>query len=186
MEAVLDAVIRVYTFKDGLLSKLAHDLSLNLLRFEIALEGDEVRGVFEASSLEVMGAVRDGAVVPGSLSAGDKAKIQASMRDDILKTARYPQVRWSGRASRHGAEVRLDGTLELCGVAKPCQLVLRATAGRLAGELELSPSLFGIKPFRALGGALKIQDRVRIGVDAADPGAQRGSDPVRWRAVGTT
>jgi hypothetical protein len=37
---------------------------------------------------------------------------------------------------------------------------------RLVGELELAPSQWGIKPFRALGGTLKVQDRIRVAVHA--------------------
>jgi len=37
-------------------------------------------------------------------------------------------------------------------------------------EIELKPSDFGIAPYRALGGALKVQDRVRV-VLTLDPPA---------------
>ena len=41
----MDAVIRVYTFKDGLLSKLAHDLALNLGLFEIEARGEAIHAL---------------------------------------------------------------------------------------------------------------------------------------------
>jgi hypothetical protein len=38
---------------------------------------------------------------------------------------------------------------------------------RLTGELEIVPSHWGIKPYRALGGTLKVQDRIRVAIQAA-------------------
>ena len=175
----MDAVIRVYTFKEGLLSKLAHDLLLDLGRFEIEAQGDAVHAVLEPASLEIVGALSHGKLVPGWPSSGDRAKILQNLAEDVLHTRRFPKVLWSGKAQRGTTTVQLDGTLELCGVRQSLPLTLRREAGRLRGELEFAPSRFGVKPYRALGGTLKVQDRVRLTIDAEDPGEREG-EALRW------
>src|SRR5256885_12067352 len=43
--------IRVFTFKDGLLSAVAHDLQIRLEQFAITLDGENVTGEFALKSL---------------------------------------------------------------------------------------------------------------------------------------
>jgi len=181
MQAVLDAEIRVYTFKEGLLSKLAHDLLLDVSRFHIELQDGAVRADFETTSLVVLGPMRDGKLVEG-LSESDKAKIRESMQGEVLRSERYPRAHLDARATRDASGVRISGSLTLCGSSQPLELTLTQASGRLRGEVELCPSRFGIRPFRALGGALKVQDRVRVRIDAREPPAASEHDVLRWCA----
>lgn len=171
------AVIRVFTFKEGLLSRLAHDLRLTLGCFELELTDGSVRGRFELDSLHVDGAVMDGRLDEGALSGGDRAKIEASMREDVLDTVRHPRAELSAKLESRGAGgMHLAGTLELAGRTAPVAGAL-AVADRITGRFEIVPSRWGIKPFKALGGALKIQDRVVVEVDL--PAALEGFDPAQ-------
>ena len=71
---------------------------------------------------------------------------------------------------QQGGTVRVRGTLELVGRSAPLELTLRARDGRLVGEVEFKPSRWGIKPYKALAGAIKLQDRVKVRVDLARDG----------------
>lgn len=162
----MDATIHVYTFKEGLLSKLAHDLRLSLGRFEITVRGTEVSGRFEVGSLRIDGAMKDGRLDRNELSESDKQKIRDTLLNDVLRARDYPDVRFQGRTSAREPPFPVQGELVLCGVTRPLATLLIARGERLEAEIELVPSQFGIKPFRALGGTLRVQDRVRINVAA--------------------
>ena len=175
----MDAIIHVHTFKEGFLSKLAHDLLLNLRRFEIELEGDQVRAVGQSESLEVLGVAQDGALKE-TLSDGEKQTIAQNMGDQVLQTKRFPQVRFTGSVRRGERALSVHGELELCGVSQPLEVAFTREGDRLRGSFELVPSRFGIKPFRALAGALRVQDRVRITVDARAPEEDAQPAKLRW------
>src|SRR5262245_20065842 len=90
----------VFSFKEGMLSAIAHDLKIRVGRFVVEVEGVEagapskITGVFEASSLQVLCAMKDGAERHDSLGDDDKKKIEKTMADEVLKPAKFPQVRF--------------------------------------------------------------------------------------------
>lgn len=159
--------IRVFTFKEGLLSKVAHDLQLTLGRFTIELEDGAVRGRFWPATLRIDGAMRDGRLDPGGLSDKDRREIHGNITRTILKTDRHPEVELDATAG----DGRLRGTLRMMGREAPIELRYTQTDGRVRGEVELVPTRWGIAPYKALLGAIKLQDRVRVEVDLARPDA---------------
>lgn len=163
----MTAAIHVYTFKDGLLARLAHDLQLTLERFEIHREGAAVTGRFWPASLRVDGVMRkDGALDTATLSAADRTKIAGNMADEILHLDRHPEARFAG--ATHGTMI--EGELTLVGVSRPVRAEVQASGGRLRAEFTLVPSRWGIPPYKALAGAIRLQDRVLVRVDLpADP-----------------
>lgn len=174
------ATIHVFTFKDGLLARLAHDLRLTLRRFELRRDGQTVTGRFWPESLTVDGAVKSGHVDPSSLSDGDKAKIHANMTDEILHTARDPEVSFKG--TLRGTST-IEGELTLAGRTCPISATIHNQDGRLRTEVTLVPSRWGIPPYKALAGAIKLQDRVLVALDLpSDPtgGGQLVPDPCTW------
>lgn len=156
-----DGTIQVFTFKEGLLSKVAHDLRLTLTRFEITRDGDAVRGRFWPETLEVDGAMRGGRLDPGGLKPKDKRDIHQNMTRKVLQTSRHPVVELD--ATRDGA--RLQGQLTLNGRTQPITCAVSEAGGRLTGRVTLVPSRWGVQPFKALMGAIKLQDRVEISFD---------------------
>lgn len=64
------ASCELLTFKEGLLSPMAHDLLLRIARFEIEVgeRPPSVRAWFESGSLEVVAAMRAGRPAPGVLA----------------------------------------------------------------------------------------------------------------------
>jgi polyisoprenoid-binding protein YceI len=180
----MDAQIHVYTFKEGFLSKLAHDLALSVTRFDIEVDAaGHVRARLDTRSLEVQGVMDKGALDRAVLSVGDREKIQQTMREEVLLTAQHSEALFEGQVRELSEGVQLNGSLRLRGREHPLQLELQRRGVRLRGELELVPSRFGIKPYRALGGALKVQDRVRIAIDAEAPPpglAEEAGTPRRW------
>ena len=57
MKRITNGQFYVFTFKEGLLSSIAHDLRLSLPQFEISFNGADVDATFNLKSLAVDGAV---------------------------------------------------------------------------------------------------------------------------------
>ena len=163
----MHANIHVYTFKAGLLARVAHDLRLRVERHELSLQGGELRGYCDADSLTVEGVVTGRGLDSGVLSEADKRQILETMRTQILQTQRYPRVELEAAVRVGAAQGTLDvrGSLRRRGQERPLQLQLKQDGDRLSGAFELTPSEFGIPPYKALAGAIKLQDRVRVQVD---------------------
>ena len=155
--------VRVFTFKEGLLSRVAHDLRLHVGRFTITREGDDVIARFEANSIVVDGAMRDGALDRKELSARDHEKIEDTIRDDILRTNKHARIEFRGRVDP--TQLRVVGELTLGGVHRPLTIVATRDRNRVRATINLRPSDFGIQPYKALAGAIRLQDRVRIELD---------------------
>ena len=155
--------VRVFTFKDGLLARLAHDLQIRATDWEIEIDGDAVRARFGLAGLRVDGAVEHGRVADGVLSSSDRAKVERTMADDVLEVKRHPAATFTGTLDRAG--MRVSGELALHGrtVALP-SIPLREDGDAIAMEFAFVPSRWGIAPYRALAGALKLQDRVVVKV----------------------
>src|SRR5699024_3376872 len=52
--------LQVFTFKEGILARAAHDLRLSLERFQVSLDQDTLSAAFETASLRVDGTMRGG------------------------------------------------------------------------------------------------------------------------------
>ncbi len=155
--------LRLYTFREGALSAVGHDLALRATRWQVELDRDarRVAARVESPSVEVICARRDGADDHGRLSTGDRAKIEASLRGEVLRCGRYAEVRFEGRWEGDDPRV-VEGALTLCGVTRPLVVRLRREAGRLVCEATVHQPTWGITPFRAMLGALRVQADVRV------------------------
>jgi hypothetical protein len=171
----MDATICVYTFKEGLLSKLAHDLRFTLSRFSVSARGTEVSARFEIASLRVDGVMRSGKLERGELSQADREKIHETMKD-VVSSREYGEARLTAKLLTKEPPFVLEGLLTLRAETKPISLHLERQGDRLLGEITLIPSQWGIRPYRALGGTLKLQDRVRVTVDAGAEWLTHGAE----------
>lgn len=168
---------RLFTYKEGLLSKVAHDLELAVEDFEVRWEGagepdgEAVRATFRADSIRVLHALRDGRPNPRALSARDHRKIEDSIRGEVLDTRRYPEVRFRSTAIRPAGDGRWDlrGELSIRGRARPVSGTARREGDRLVAAFRLDQRDWGIRPFTALMGALKIQPHVDVRLEIPAP-----------------
>jgi polyisoprenoid-binding protein YceI len=161
-----NAECRVFTFKEGLLSPIAHDLRLIVGNFSIEVDDatHALSASFDTGSLRVDTPMKDGVENPSALSDADKQKIAAQIRDDVLHSAKYPNAtfRSSSVIARADGGYDLDGELTLHGVTRPLQAQTRLVAGRQCLELTLHQPDFGITPYRAMLGTLKIRADVTV------------------------
>ena len=84
----------------------------------------------------------------------------------------------SGRKEHHGhpqstrvdgsaASFTLDGELTIMGVTRPVTVQGRVTDGRVVGRAAVVQSQWGIRPYSAFFGALKLRDEVTVDFDVA-------------------
>jgi hypothetical protein len=157
----------VFTFKEGLLSPMAHDLRLRVTRFELEV-GTVVMATFDATSLVVDAPLKGGQENPGALTAADKTKIASQIRDDVLHASRHPQITFRSRAftARPDGGYDLQGELTLHGVTRSLVTQTQLVDGRQQLELRLHQPDYGITPYRAMLGTLKIQPDVVVRIIA--------------------
>jgi hypothetical protein len=156
----------VFTFKEGLLSAIAHDLRIQVGRFSVQID-DATRAItaeFDARSLRVVNAVKDGQDDPHGLSEADKNKIAGQIIDDVLHSNQYPVVRFESTAVTplDGGGYDISGNLTLHGVTRPISTRTRVESGRQVAEVVIHQPDYGIKPFKAMMGTLKVQADVRV------------------------
>jgi len=166
----MDAIIHVFTFKAGLLARVAHDLRLTLRQHEIKVHARRVQASAVAESLAIDGVMTPSGLDTRTLSAKDQRSILETMHNEILLSRRYPRIEIEGsiqtqadRGNRH----TFNGELRLRGQARPIQTELIRSGDTLQSVFELKPSEFGIAPYKALGGAIKLEDRVRVSISVA-------------------
>jgi hypothetical protein len=168
--------IFVDTFREGMLAVVGHDLRIEAQRFELHTAAGTLTAKVDLGALRVLGSMVKGRLEAAAPSPNERAEIEQRIRTDILDTARNPEASLSATVTVDGADLVLAGTLVLCGRAQPVRARVFRTAGALETSVELTPSRHGIKPFRALGGALRVADKVVVRVRLPLPaGAAAGS-----------
>lgn len=157
----------IFSFKDGLLARLAHDLKLQVERFSIEVDETthQIKATFDPSSIQVVCAQVDGRDDPSTLSKGDKRKIYDNATKDVLHTRKHPEVRFdSTNVVERGEGFAVEGTLQMHGKSRSIQTSVRPDGDRWVTELKLHQPDFGIKPFTAALGALKVKPDVLVRV----------------------
>jgi hypothetical protein len=172
------AECRVLVFKEGMLSAVGHDLELRVTRLviEAAEDRSSVDGRFDARSLRVVTALeRKGpldarapswfalvAPAPG-LDEADRRRVEAHIVDDVLGAARYPEIRFrSTRVTAAGDGYQIPGQLTVRGRTRELSFASTRIGDRQVAELRLHQPDFGITPFQALFGALRVRPEVQL------------------------
>jgi len=156
--------VRLFTFKEGLLSAVAHDLEIAVERFEIAWDdaATSVTATFDARSLRVLHPIVHGKPSPGTLSPRDLAKIESNIASDVLRSSAHPEVRFvSSTVAKQGDGFVVRGALTLLGRDADIRADVRREGDRWQTEIELDQTRWGITPYSAMMGTLKVKPVVR-------------------------
>jgi polyisoprenoid-binding protein YceI len=100
------------------------------------------------------------------LSDDDKAGITMTIKDEVLKGQ---PIAFRSTQVGSAAEGRLSvqGDLELAGGSRPVSFELELAAdGRVRGSAIVTQTRWGMKPYSALFGTLKVADDVEVSIDA--------------------
>jgi polyisoprenoid-binding protein YceI len=132
--------IHVFTFKEGVLSAVAHDLRIRVERFDVTLDGEQVRAEIDLKSLFVDGPMEGG----------------------VLHTDQHPNALFTGTATPTADGYDVAGKLQLAGNEQPLSFTVRNDAGTYRAQFEIQPSRWRISQYKALLGAIKLKDVVRV------------------------
>jgi polyisoprenoid-binding protein YceI len=160
------------TSREGLAAPAGHDLTIEVTRWSGELdladppERSSLKVTVETGSLRVLEGV--GGVKP--LSERDKREIIGNARK-ILDSDRQPRATFGSDRIAGGT---VSGTLTIMGKERPLRFeVSQLSAGRYRARGQVVQSEYGIKPYTALFGALKLADPVGVEaeVDVSGDGA---------------
>lgn len=162
----------VYTYKEGFLSAVAHDLLIEVTNFAVNLHvpgagSVSVEAEIQANSLKVICAMKDGQRQYDALKEKDKADIEDATAKDVLHPAKHPTINFHSSSVQVKDDVyHVKGELTLHGSTRSIEFDAKTTTGKdMKGKVTLSQKDYGIKPFKALFGTLKVKNELDIAFD---------------------
>ena len=163
--------LTVHTTRTGAASRAGHDLELEVGAWSatVALPADpsDTRLALTADARSLR--VRNATGGMSALGDDDRQGIAQTIDEDVLKGTAIAFA--STRVTAAGSGLSVAGELELSGTTQPITFELTLADGRLAARAVITQSTWGIKPYSALFGTLKVADDVTVAIDA------RLSDP---------
>ncbi len=155
----------------GVLRALAHSPTLTARpeRVGVDLEGNLAAASIAATVAASFRA--DRIETPPELSASDGEKMRENLRGrEVLDAARFPTVDFTGRYEGTLDAGALTGELRVRGagrrVAIPTRTAREGSSLSVTGAWEGRLHDLGIKPFKALLGAIKLEDWIRVRIEA--------------------
>jgi hypothetical protein len=155
-----NGTLTVRTGKAGAAAKAGHNLVLEVQRWRATFAPDEVTLTADARSFKVVSG--SGGVSP--LGPEEKAGIVKTIDQEVLRGG---PIEFRSESVSDALEVR--GELNLLGAKRPVSFTLQRDGDRLTGSAALKQSDFGIKPYSALFGTLKVADVVEVEIDVTLP-----------------
>jgi polyisoprenoid-binding protein YceI len=163
----------VQAFAEGLFSAFGHDPVILIRGF--AGEVYFKAGTYENASIKID-------VDPNSLTVSndvkekDRLDIQRIMRDEVLEVTKFPEIVFSSnnvsvnKLAGERCRVRIIGDLTMHGATqKSLWISTEATVSeeslRAQGEFSLKQTDFGIKPYSAAGGTIKLKNELKFSFD---------------------
>ena len=173
-----NATLSVRTGRTGAAAKAGHDLLLHVTGWDAALEIAAGPGgsslVLDADSTSMR--VREGTGGMQALGDDDKANIEQTIDDEVLKGQAIGFRSTSVEVAEDGGRLEVNGDLTLAGTTHPISFGVAVDAdGTLRGSVVVKQSDWDMKPYSALFGALKVADEVEVAIDAST----RSADPRR-------
>lgn len=169
-----DGELRVNVFREGAAARMGHDLIFGVRNWSAKVTVDPAD--LSQSSLEATAEVGSFSILEANggakaLSRGDHADIKRNIEEKILDARRFPTIDFHSTSASMVDETRatLTGELTIAGTTRPVDVALALAGGRAKATLTVVQSQWGIKPFEALMGALKVRDAVDIVLDVPLP-----------------
>jgi polyisoprenoid-binding protein YceI len=167
-----NATLEVRTYREGMASKVGHDLIIEVREWEATLTVDEdpAQSTLALSANPRSLHAREGLRGLKPLSDKDRAEIRKNIDDKILGGQQITFHCSSVEMSADGSRLSLHGDLTMAGTTRPISAELEVDpGGGVTGSLAVTHSEWGIKPYRGLMGALKVRDSLDIVVSAHLP-----------------
>ena len=167
-----DGTLSVRTKRTGAAAKAGHNLLLHVTAWEATLT---VAAEASAASLVVSADGSSLRVIEGTggmqaLGDDDKANIQQTIDDEVLKAQAVTFRSREVQPAADGAGLSVQGDLSLLGATRPLAFdVALAAGGAITCVAIVKQTDWGMKPYSALFGTLKVVDEVEVALDARLP-----------------
>ena len=160
----------VKTSRTGLGARAGHDLTIEVTRWRGTVGIDAANpancSVSLAADIDSF-EVREGTGGIKPLTDADRADIKNTLCTKVLNAARHPSIVFeSAQVSGTPESFRIDGDLTIMGVTQSATVTGGVRGDRVQGMAVVVQSRWGIKPYSAFLGALKLRDEVEIHFDA--------------------
>ena len=156
-----NARLTVRTGRKGAIAKAGHDLLIEVTEWSATLDPVADPAIVlraDPRSLRVL----EGTGGMQALDADDRANIDQTIEDEVLKGA---PIEFRS-TSFDGVPGRVEGELELAGARHPIGFDLAAGEnGGVTGTAIIKQTEWGMKPYTALFGTLKVADEVEVAVE---------------------
>lgn len=166
-----DGDLTILTSVEGRAARFGHSLTLTMREWEASIHfdgdtADRVEVSVDVASLEVTSG--KGGATP--LTDIDRKMIRRtamkSLRADSEPTATFASTSVDGGEARY----QLNGVTTIAGKKQPVEIEVSVTENpdswSIVGQLDVNQSDFGIKPYSAILGSLKVTDRVEVQLKA--------------------
>ena len=160
-----DGTLSVRTGRTGTVAKAGHDLLIEVRAWTATLDVDAPRLTLDADATSLHVVEGTGGMM--ALGDDDVANIRRTIDDEVLE--RNDIAFRSTGVQRTDGGLAVRGDLTLVGTTRPIAFDLALADGRVRGTAVVTQSEWGIKPYSALFGALKVADEVRVEIHAALP-----------------
>jgi hypothetical protein len=155
--------LSVRTKRTGAAAKAGHNLLIEVTAWEATMDATSIVLDVDATSLRV----REGAGGMQALGDDDKAGIEETIDDEVLKKQAIEFRSTSVQVG--GSRIGVEGELTLNGATHPIAFELNVADGRLGGSVVVKQSDWGMSPYSTLFGTLKVVDEVEVVLDATWP-----------------
>jgi len=165
----------VQAFAEGLLSAFGHDPVLAIKDF--SGEVQFVPGSFEAASVK-MTVKADSIVLSTEVKEKDRIEIEQTMREQVLEIAKYPEIVFVSsnisvtKLAEGRYRARVIGDLTFHGATQKNlwitpEVTVSGESLSAKGVFSLKQTDFGIKPFSAAAGTIKLKNELKFSFDIA-------------------
>jgi hypothetical protein len=158
-----NATLAVRTERAGAAAKAGHDLLLHVTAWEATLVVPDDPGgtTMELTADPTSLRVKEGTGGIQALGDEDVASIHQTIDEEVL--GRQDISFRSTRVEADGDTLRARGDLTIVGNTQPVEFdLVSSDGGTLSGSAVVTQTAFGMKPYSALFGALKVKDQVQV------------------------
>ena len=161
--------VLLLTARDGLVAQVGHDLTIEVSNWsaELIVADDRTPTSLTVRVDLTSLVVREGTGGVKPVTDRDRREIAVSARK-VLGVDRHPQATFTASTFEPGSNGSgfVQGTLALAGSERPLRLHFAETGPHAYhATAAVRQSEFGIKPYTAFLGALKVSDTVGVSVD---------------------
>ena len=165
----------VRTTRGGVGRKVGHDLTIEVTRWsgEAVVDTEDPAASSATVSAEVDSfEVREGTGGVKPLTDSDRAEIKKTLREKILRSADHPLITFRSTGVEGDPKAfTVEGELTIAGQTHPVSIRATAEGDHVRGATTAAQTRWGIKPYSAFFGALKLADEVEIEFELTLPGA---------------